>query len=97
MRKVVLTGNVTNQYVLSTRDTSKEVTVIVTSGSTLGGGTLSVKMAPSDLSPAGTPETLDSTLAAGSKWTYTVGSGVDIYVNLSGSTSPSITMYISEG
>lgn len=90
---VVLTANATNQMVLTTKLSTKSVSVIVTAASSLGGGTLTLKVRPARTSV--TPETID-TLTVGSRANYVVGGDMEVFVNLTGATAPSTTLMFAE-
>ncbi len=94
MSKLVsLTSNVTNEPVFSTGYDKTGISVIVPAAATFGGGTLTLKVRPAR--SGATPETID-TLTAGLQAQYVIGSDMEVLVNLSGATSPSIDLMLSQ-
>lgn len=82
-----------SELIFQTSRGSKGITVIVTSASTLGGGTLTIKTKPTGSGMD--PETVD-TLTAGYKQQLLIGAEMEVWLVLSGSTSPNAKISISE-
>lgn len=90
---VTISADGTNQLMLTTKSQTAKVSLIMTSASTLGGGTLTYKVRPAGTDS--TPETID-TPTAGLQATYQVGPNMDVFWNLTGATAPAITIMWAE-
>lgn len=97
-KPVNLTTDVTDQFVLETDHDDTGFSLIVTAGSSLGGGTLSVGVKPvmnSTDDAAYSVEYIDATLAAGDDYEYRVGGNQRVYLKLASATDPDIDVFLS--
>lgn len=75
---------------LVTPNNRATVTVYVTSGSTLGGGTLSISVR--ELNGDGALIPIDTPVAAGAQQEYVIGTDMELHYDLTGATSPNIDL-----
>lgn len=85
-----VTASFAETLMFTTGPEHRGITVQV-SGSTLGGGTLTLSRKP--INDTGDAITLD-TLTISSQYTYDIGGGQAVYLTLTGATSPSATILI---
>lgn len=90
--KEMTANSAENEHLLNTDFGDKGVSIIVTSDTTLGGGTLSLRVKPAGSSA--TPEEI-GTLTPSLQEQYHVGSNMEVYLHLSGATSPSVKVMAS--
>lgn len=73
------------------------VSIIVTSGSSLGSGTLTIRAKPEGVADADYETLFSGTLVAGDQYVYEVGERMDVAAVLSGASSPDIDIIHSQG
>ena len=89
-----ITSNVTDQLVFVTQDDTQGASIIIGSDDSIGGGVMSLGVAPQG-TPEDTVAYIDATLDAGHNQYYQIGTGMAVYIKLTGATAPSVTIMAS--
>lgn len=92
--RVNITADATDESLIITDPSMGNVSIMVESGGSLGGGTLSLGVRPRG--DTGTPEELESAVALGYQQVYEVGHDMQITYTLSGATSPDFDILVSQ-
>ena len=89
-----VTANVTDQLVFVTQGNTAGVAVIIGSDDSIGGGTMSLGVRPQG-TDSDAVAYIDATLDAAHNQYYQIGTGMAVYVKLTGATAPSILVIAS--
>lgn len=90
---VTITQDGTDIHLLQTEEGASGVSVIVELSGNLGGGTLTVTARPDKTT--GTAEIVH-TCALGDQQVIWLGGDMDVFYTMSGSTTPNVTLYVSQ-